>query len=69
MRAQPEKGGSYNPKKGKFRTNFIKKKRVLGTEAAKRGSWELIYLLSLLLHVQYDQLVGVCSGRLKKGGS
>ena len=32
----------------------------------KRGSCELIYVLSLLL--LDNQLVGVCSGRLKKGG-
>ena len=49
-----KKGGLrhvYNPKKGEFRTDFVKE-RVLGTEVVlKRGSWELIYLLSLLLLV------------------
>ena len=40
-----KKGGLrhvYNPKKGEFRTD-------IGKKLLKRGSWELIYALSLLL--------------------
>ena len=69
-RAQPEKGGLryvYNPKKGEFRTDFVKE-RVLGTDVVQKGVLGAYLFIIFTFTCQYDQLVGVCSGRLKKGG-
>ena len=57
----------YNPKKGEFRTDFVKE-RVLGTEVAQKGVLGAYLFIIFTFTCQYDQLVGVCSGRLKKGG-
>ena len=73
MRAQPEKRGLRhvcNPKKGEFKTDFVKE-RVLGTEVAQnmqKGVLGAYLFIIFTFTCQYDQLVGVCSGRLKKGG-
>ena len=43
---------------------------MLGLKFLTRGSWELnILFIIFTFTCQYDQLVGVCSARLKKGGS
>ena len=57
----------YNPKKGEFRTDFVKE-RVLGTAVAQKGVLGAYLFIIFTFTCQYDQLVGVCSGRLKKGG-
>ena len=65
-----KKGGLrhvYNPKKVEFRTDFVKE-RVLGTEVAQKGVLGAYLFIIFTFTCQYDQLVGVCSGRLKKGG-
>ena len=65
-----KKGGLrhvYNPKNGESRTDFVKE-RVLGTEVAQKGVLRAYLFIIFTFTCQYDQLVGVCSGRLKKGG-
>ena len=42
---------------------------MLGNEVAQKGVLETYLFIIFTLTCQYDQLVGVCSGRLKKGGS
>ena len=64
---------STTEKKREFRTGFVNIFRVLGTEVAQKGVLWTLGLGSLLFIIftfiwQHDQLVGVCSGRLKKGG-
>ena len=56
----------YNPKKGEFRTDFVKE-RVLGTEVAQKGVLGAYLFIIFTFTCQYDQLVEVCSGRLKRG--
>ena len=47
----------------------LKKERVLRTEVSKEGSWELIYLLSLLLLVKKINQWGVfCQTEKGRGG-
>ena len=41
---------------------------VLGTEVAQKGVLGAYLFIILTFTCQYDQLVGVCSGRLQKGG-
>ena len=58
----------YNPKRGEFRTFFLVKREVLGSKVGQKwilGAYLFIILTSIC---QHDQLVGVCSGRLKKWG-
>ena len=40
---------------------------MLGTEVAQKGVWGAYLFIIFTLTCQYDQLVGVCSGRLKMG--
>ena len=41
---------------------------MLGTEVAQKGVLGAYLFIIFTFTCQYDQLVGVCSGRLKKGG-
>ena len=40
---------------------------MLGTEVAQKGVLGACLFIIFTFTCQYDQLVGVCSGRLKKG--
>ena len=65
-----KKGGLrhvYNPKKGEFRTDLVKRECVR-TEVATKGVLGAYLYIIFTFTWQYDQPVGVCSGRLKKGG-
>ena len=71
MRAQPEKGGgalgaSTTRKKGEFGTGFVKG-RVSGIEVGQKGVLGTYLFIIFTFTCQHDQLMGVCSGRLKKG--
>ena len=41
---------------------------MLGTEVAQKGVLGAYVFIIFTFTCQYDQLVGVCSGRLKRGG-
>ena len=41
---------------------------MLGTEVAQKGVLGAYLFIVFIFTCQYGQLVGVCSGRLKKGG-
>ena len=41
---------------------------MLGTEVAQKGVLGVYLFIIFIFTCQYDQLVGVCSGRLKGGG-
>ena len=41
---------------------------MLGTEVAQKGALGAYLFIIFTFTYQYDQLVGVCSGRLNKGG-
>ena len=66
----PKKGGlmcGHNQNKGGLRHVYNPKKWEFRTDLVKRVGAYLFIIFTFTC--QYDQLVGVCSGRLKRGGS
>ena len=61
--------GAATTRKRGYLELVLKKERVLRTEVSKEGSWELIYLLSLLLLVKMINQWGVfCQTEKGRGG-
>ena len=57
----------YNRKNGGLRCVYNPKKGAFITEVAQKGVLGAYLFIIFTFTCQHDQLVGVCSGRLKKG--
>ena len=55
----------HNQKRGVLGTSTTRKR---GNEVAQKGVLGAYLYIIFTFTSQYDQLVGVCSGRLKRGG-
>ena len=62
------KGGVLDTSSTQKRGNLGLILRVLGTEVAQKGVLGAYLFIIFTFTCQYYQLVGVCSGRLNKGG-